>query len=197
MNSGDKIAIIGPSGSGKTTLLSILAGLDTPSNGTVLINGTPLTSLNEKELAIFRNKSISIVFQSFELIPFFTAYENSMLSLSIRGKENPQALDTLYKELGLTERKDNLPSELSGGEQQRVAISRALISGSDIIFADEPTGNLDRKTGQKVLNLFLEAVDKHKKTLLVITHDMDVAMRMDVVYELRDGLLHKKDLASV
>ena len=188
---GQTVAIVGPSGSGKSTLLSIMAGLDTPDEGHVLIDGVDIATLSEKEQSILRNKKISIVFQSFELVQFFTAYENSMLPLSISGEERKDTLDALFDDVGLSHRKNNLPSELSGGEQQRVAIARALISGSDIIFADEPTGNLDVSTGQKVLDLFLKAVSTHKKTLVIITHDMAIAKKMDSVYEIRDGSIHK------
>lgn len=188
---GQTVAIVGPSGSGKSTLLSIMAGLDAPDEGSVVIDGVDIASLNEQDLANLRNKKISIVFQSFELIQFFTAYENSMLPLSIRGKENKNTLDELFVEVGLSHRKNNLPSELSGGEQQRVAIARALVSGSEIIFADEPTGNLDVATGKKVLDLFLESVRAQKKTLVIITHDMTIAQKMDVIYEMKEYGLHK------
>lgn len=188
---GQTVAIVGPSGSGKSTLLSIMAGLDKPDSGKVVIDDVDISKLSEKELAYLRNQKVSIVFQSFELVQFFTAYENSMLPLSIRGKEDTSLLDALFKDVGLENRKHNLPSELSGGEQQRVAIARALVSGSEIIFADEPTGNLDTATGKKVLDLFLDAVKAHKKTLIIITHDMSIAKRMDVMYEMKDFALHK------
>lgn len=188
---GQKIAIVGPSGSGKSTLLAIMAGLDKGDSGKVLIDGVDISSLTEHELAKLRNEKISIIFQSFELVQFFSAYENSMLPLSIRGKENKELLDKLFMQVGLSHRKNNLPSELSGGEQQRVAIARALISGSDILFADEPTGNLDTVTGGKVLDLFLRAADEYKKTLVIITHDRTVASKMDVIYEMKEGGLHK------
>lgn len=189
--SGQTVAIVGPSGSGKSTLLSIISGLDTPDEGSVVIDGVDISTLSEKNLALFRNKKISVVFQSFELVQFFTAYENVMLPLSIRDKKNNTVVDALFEDIGLTKRKNNLPSELSGGEQQRVAIARALASGSDIIFADEPTGNLDNVTGKKILDLFLETVKAHKKTFIIITHDMAIAQRMDVIYEIRNGVLAK------
>lgn len=192
IGSGQTVAIVGPSGSGKSTLLSIMSGLDMPNAGSVFIDGVDIKSLSEKELADFRNKKISIIFQSFELVQFFTAYENVMLPLSIRNKQNASAVDSLFDDIELSHRKKNLPSELSGGEQQRVAIARALASESDIIFADEPTGNLDNATGKKILELLLETVKKHKKTFVIITHDMDIAARMDVVYEMRNGSLHKR-----
>jgi putative ABC transport system ATP-binding protein len=189
---GQTVAIVGPSGSGKSTLLAIMAGLDNPDTGKVIIDGTDVNTLSEKELAAFRNKKISIIFQSFELISFFTAYENSMLSLSIRNKKDTVFMDKLLTDIGIIHRKNNLPSELSGGEQQRVAIARALASGSEIIFADEPTGNLDTTTGKKILELFLDTVKAHNKTLVIITHDMTIAERMDVIYELHNNTIHKR-----
>lgn len=191
INTGACIAIIGPSGSGKSTLLSILSGLDRPTTGEVLIDGVDIFSLDEKELALFRNKKVSIVFQSFELVQFFTAYENVMLPLSIRDTQNSALVDSLFKEINLTHRKDNMPSTLSGGEQQRVAIARALASGSEIIFADEPTGNLDAVNGKKVLDLFLKTIRENKKTFIIITHDMNIARQMDAIYEIQDGKIHR------
>jgi putative ABC transport system ATP-binding protein len=190
--SGQTVAIVGPSGSGKSTLLSIIAGLDTPNEGTVSIDGVDIHTLSEGELANFRNKKISIVFQSFELIQFFTAYENVMLPLSIRNKQNTSRVDELFRDVALTHRKNNLPSELSGGEQQRVAIARALASGSDIIFADEPTGNLDNPTGKSIFDLFLKTVREYKKTFIIITHDMTIAQQMDVIYEITNGTLRRR-----
>lgn len=192
IESGQTVAIVGPSGSGKSTLLSIISGLDTPDDGSVIIDGVDISKLSEKNLALFRNKKISVVFQSFELVQFFTAYENVMLPLSIRDKKNTKVVDALFEDIGLANRKNNLPSELSGGEQQRVAIARALASGSDIIFADEPTGNLDNITGKKILDLFLDTVKNHKKTFIIITHDMAIAQRMDVIYEITNGTLKKQ-----
>lgn len=192
IESGQTVAIVGRSGSGKSTLLSIIAGLDTPNEGNVVIDGVDISTLTEKELAAFRNKKISIVFQSFELVQFFTAYENVMLPLSIRNKQNMPTVDELFKNVGLSHRKSNLPSELSGGEQQRVAIARALASGSDIIFADEPTGNLDNETGKKIFDLLLETARAHKKTFVIITHDMAIAQKMDVIYEIANGTLKKQ-----
>ncbi len=187
ISSGKTVAIVGPSGSGKSTLLSIIAGLDVPDEGNVVIDDARLDTLSEKELSVFRNKKVSIIFQSFELVPFFTAYENVMLPLSIRGKQNKIFVDKLFEDVALSHRKNNLPSELSGGEQQRVAIARALAAESDIIFADEPTGNLDNATGQKVLELLLSTVKKYNKTLIMITHDMSIAKKMDCIYEMHNG----------
>lgn len=190
VETGKRIAIIGPSGSGKSTLLSILSGLDKPTTGEVIIDGVDIASLSEKELALFRNKKISIVFQAFELVQFFTAYENVMLPLSIRNEVNKSKVDELFRDINLTHRKNNMPSTLSGGEQQRVAIARALASGSEIIFADEPTGNLDAVNGKKILDLFLSTIKENKKTFIIITHDMSIAKQMDAIYEIKDGSLH-------
>lgn len=189
VETGQRIAIIGPSGSGKSTLLSILSGLDKSTTGKVIIDGVDISSLEEKELALFRNKKISIIFQAFELVQFFTAYENVMLPLSIRNEVNNNTVDTLFNEINLTHRKHNMPATLSGGEQQRVAIARALASGSEIIFADEPTGNLDAVNGKKVMDLLLSTIQENKKTFIIITHDMNIAKRMDAIYEIRDGML--------
>ncbi len=189
VETGQRIAIIGPSGSGKSTLLSILSGLDKPTTGKVIIDGVDISSLEEKELALFRNKKISIIFQAFELVQFFTAYENVMLPLSIRNEINNNTVDTLFNEINLTHRKHNMPATLSGGEQQRVAIARALASGSEIIFADEPTGNLDAVNGKKVVDLLLSTIQENKKTFIIITHDMNIAKRMDAIYEIQDGML--------
>jgi putative ABC transport system ATP-binding protein len=191
IETGKRVAIIGPSGSGKTTLLSIISGLDKPTSGRVIIDGVNIHSLSEKDMAVFRNKKISIIFQSFELIQFFTAYENAMLPLSIRDDKNKNEVDQVLEKVGLTHRKHNMPSTLSGGEQQRVAIARAILAGSDIIFADEPTGNLDTVNGKKVLDLLLDVVKKTNKTFVIITHDMNIARQMDIIYSIENGVLQK------
>ena len=191
IETGKKVAIIGPSGSGKTTLLSIISGLDKPTMGKVIIDGVDIHALSEKDISVFRNKKISIIFQSFELIQFFSAYENAMLPLSIRGAKNLEEVDLVLEKVGLTHRKHNMPATLSGGEQQRVAIARAILAGSDIIFADEPTGNLDQVNGKKVLDLLLDVVKKTNKTFVIITHDMNIARQMDVIYSIENGVLQK------
>ncbi len=191
IETGKKVAIIGPSGSGKTTLLSIISGLDKPTSGKVIIDDVDIHTLSEKDMSVFRNKKISIIFQSFELIQFFTAYENAMLPLSIRNAKHTDEVDQVLEKVGLTHRRYNMPSTLSGGEQQRVAIARAILAGSDIIFADEPTGNLDTVNGKKVLDLLLDVVKKTNKTFVIITHDMNIARQMDVVYGIENGILEK------
>ncbi|MBP6888873.1 MAG: ABC transporter ATP-binding protein [Candidatus Pacebacteria bacterium] len=187
---GQKVAIVGPSGSGKSTLLSIMAGLDNGDKGDVIIDGQKIATMSEVDLSTLRNRKISIIFQSFELVGFFNALENITLPLAIRGdKDADKKGRALLKSMNLEGRSKNLPSELSGGEQQRVAIGRALASGSDIIFADEPTGNLDSRNGHVILDLFLNAAKEHEKTLIIITHDMSIARRMDKVYEIKDNTL--------
>jgi putative ABC transport system ATP-binding protein len=185
---GQTVAIVGPSGSGKSTLLSIMSGLDAPDTGSVVVDGEDIAAMTETQLSTFRNKKVSIIFQSFELVGFFTALENIILPLTIRGDIAAEKKGReLLAQMNVQGRSKNLPHELSGGEQQRVAIGRALASGSEIIFADEPTGNLDSKNGNAVLELFLNAVREHKKTLIIITHDMSIAKRMDKVFEIRNG----------
>lgn len=191
INNGQKVAIVGASGSGKSTLLSIMSGLDKPTKGEVLIDGTNINNLTDEEFSIFRNKKVGIIFQSFELIQFFTAEENASLALDIRNEPNKTLIDSIFENLNLTHRKESMPSTLSGGEQQRTAIARVLASGCEIIFADEPTGNLDEITGKKVLDLLLESVKKYNKTLIIITHDMDIAKQMDTIYKMSDGKLLK------
>jgi len=194
IESGQKIAIIGPSGSGKSTFLSIVAGLDKPTTGSVFYDGVDIHNIPEKELSRFRNEKVGIIFQAFELVQFFTAYENVMLPLSIRSngqsvKNKISIVDGLFESTNLSHRKNSLPATLSGGEQQRVAIARVLASGCDVIFADEPTGNLDSINGKKILDLLLSFVDNSSKTLVLITHDMNIAKQMDVIYEIKDGQL--------
>lgn len=191
INSGEKVAIVGASGSGKSTLLSIISGLDKPSSGKVIIDDTDINTLSEKDLAIFRNKKVGIIFQSFELVQFFTAYENVMLPLAIRNEKDKVLVDNIFESIGLSHRKDNMPSTLSGGEQQRTAIARVIASGSEIIFADEPTGNLDATTGKKILDTLLDIVKKENKTFIIITHDMNIASQMDVIYNMVGGKLIK------
>lgn len=175
INTGDRVAIVGASGSGKSTFLSVVSGLDAPTSGKVIIDGVDISTLSEKDLAIFRNKKVSIIFQSFELVQFFTAYENIMLPLAVRDEKDDKKIMHIIDSVSLTHRKDNMPSVLSGGEQQRVAIARAIASGSEIIFADEPTGNLDAITGKKILEILLDTVKENKKTFIIITHDMNIA----------------------
>jgi ABC-type lipoprotein export system ATPase subunit len=192
---GEKVAIVGASGSGKSTLLSLLAGLDRPTEGEIYVKNHKLSELSLDELSEYRNKQISIIFQSFELVSPFNSFENISAPLDIRGtftaKDIKNITNTLLLEVGLKDRAYSFPSTLSGGERQRVAIARALASNADIILADEPTGSLDSKTGGIVLDLLLREVDKRGKTLIIITHDMNIAEKMDRIIELKDKNLHE------
>lgn len=194
IHAGEKVAIIGPSGSGKSTFLSLLAGLDKPEQGIIQVDGKDITKLNANQLAKYRNEVISIIFQSFELISPFTVSENVKSPLDIRGKTG-KGVDTEIKKLiesvGLSHRSEAFPATLSGGEKQRTAIARALASDAKIILADEPTGNLDRNTGEKIIELLIDEVEKRNKTLIIITHDMNIAKRMDRVFEIKDKMLYE------
>ncbi len=194
VNQGEKVAIVGPSGSGKSTLLSLIGLLDTPNQGSISISGIETATLSENELAVFRNKRIGFVFQAFELISPFTVTENISTPIEISKEAvNGEVVSKLINEVGLDNRRDALPFTLSGGEKQRVAIARALANNPDLILADEPTGSLDRATGEKVLSLLLNAVDVHGKTLVIITHDESVASRMDRVFEIKNLAIHERN----
>ena len=182
---GERIAIVGPSGSGKSTLLSILAGIDRPDSGTVQIEGSDLSGLSDS----LRAETIGVVFQNFELVPSFSALENVMLPLDINARSDREKAKKALVAVGLADRTDHIPSRLSGGEQQRVAVARALIAEPSLLLCDEPTGNLDAKTGDTIMRLILDQVQEHGSSLLVITHDMSIAASMDRVLTLRDGAL--------
>ena len=186
-------AIIGPSGSGKSTLLSLIGLLDVATDGEVVIAGRNVKVMSEKEQAYFRNEKIGFIFQSFELISPFSVSENIAAPLEIGGKVvSPDVLAQVLEEVGLTNRADALPYTLSGGEKQRVAIARALVHQPALLLADEPTGSLDRATGERVLKLLLDAVAQRHTTLVVITHDESVAERMDRVFEIKDQKLYER-----
>jgi putative ABC transport system ATP-binding protein len=181
-------AIMGPSGSGKSTLMHILAGLDRPSGGSVVLDGTELDGLDDGDLTTLRRDKLGFVFQFFNLLPVLTAEENILLPLSIAGERpDQQWLRRLIDTVGLTERREHRPSELSGGEQQRVAIARALVSKPAVVFADEPTGNLDTRAGEEVLGLLRRAVDDFGQTVVMVTHDPEAASYADRLVVLRDG----------
>ncbi|HMC54851.1 MAG TPA: ABC transporter ATP-binding protein [Gemmatimonadaceae bacterium] len=185
---GDFVAIVGPSGSGKTTLLGLLAGLDTPSRGTVALDGTDITRLDEDARARLRGEKVGFVFQSFQLIPTLTALENVQVPLELRGENNAteRARDVLQR-VGLGDRLDHYPTQLSGGEQQRVAIARAFANRPRILFADEPTGNLDSDTGNRIVEL-LESLNRESgSTVVLVTHDLGLARRARRVIRLSDG----------
>ena len=185
---GQRLAILGPSGSGKSTLLGLIAGLDSPSGGAVVIDGVEITALSEDRLAKLRGEKIGFVFQSFHLIPSLTALENILVPMEIAGRRDAGArAKTLLAEVGLGERGHHYPSQLSGGEQQRVAIARALSNEPKIILADEPTGNLDSNTGRTVIDLLLAINRTRGTTVIVVTHDPDIASMADARVSLRDG----------
>ncbi len=181
-------AIMGPSGSGKSTLMHILAGLDKPTAGTVVLDGQEITGLDDAELTRLRRDKLGFVFQFFNLLPVLTAEENLVLPLSIAGRKPDQAwLDQLVDTVGLGDRRTHRPSELSGGQQQRVAVARALVSKPAVVFADEPTGNLDSKASADVLRLLRHAVDDFGQTVIMVTHDPAAAAHADRLITLRDG----------
>lgn len=182
------VTIIGPSGSGKSTLLALLAGLDRPTTGSVLIDGKPIEKMNEDRLAILRRQTIGFVFQSFHLLGNFTAIENVMLPLELLNIKQPrQRAAELLASVGLAERGHHFPSQLSGGEQQRVAVARAFAPDPRLLLADEPTGNLDSENGQMVLEMMLKLRKDHQTTLVMVTHDMDIAALAQREIRLRDG----------
>ena len=192
VHEGEFVAIIGSSGSGKSTLLNLCAGLDKPNAGKVTIRGRDITAMSSDELARYRGNNIGIVFQKHNLIPQFTAYENILVPTMMCRREElsyQEHLKKLIDLLGLSERLNHLPSELSGGQQQRVAIARALINMPQILFADEPTGNLDRKNADEVLELLLETRKNIGMTLVMVTHDLKIAKRADTVYTMDNGVL--------
>jgi putative ABC transport system ATP-binding protein len=190
VRSGELVAVMGPSGSGKSTLMHILAGLDKPTAGTVAIAGTEITTLGDDALTRLRRRHIGFVFQFFNLLPMLTAEENVVLPLSIAGDSaEPAWLEGLLKDTGLADRRKHRPSELSGGQQQRVAIARALVSRPTIVFADEPTGNLDSRTGGEILQLMRNSVDEYGQTTVMVTHDARAASIADRIFFLADGLI--------
>lgn len=186
---GEAVFLCGASGAGKTTLLYTLAGLERPETGTVEFEGRRLYTGSASSQAEIRNKKMGFVFQGYFLLPELTALENVMLPALIGGKRRRVAAEASLNEVGLGERLHHLPAELSGGEQQRVAIARALTNDPDIVFADEPTGNLDSKTGETIIDLLLQLVRGRRKTLLVVTHDAQLAARGDRTLHMVDGLL--------
>ena len=187
---GRLTAVMGPSGSGKSTLMHILAALDIPTSGYVVLAGTRLGGLSDTEITKLRRKHIGFVFQFFNLLPMLTAEENVLLPLTIAGKKpDKEWFDGLLKTVGLDDRRDHRPAELSGGQQQRVAIARALVSQPTVVFADEPTGNLDSKTSEEILELLRQSVDSYGQTTMMVTHDPRAAAIADRILFLADGLI--------
>lgn len=194
VNRGQSVAILGASGSGKTTLLGLLAGLDTPSSGDVLIEGQSISKMDESQRAAFRLGRIGFVFQNFELLPHLNALDNVLLPLELSGQ--PKALETgsmLLKQLGLEKRQHHFPTQLSGGEQQRVALARAFAIKPSILFADEPTGSLDEQTSQNIIKAIFELNQQFNTTLLFVTHDPMLAEKCNELYVLKEGQLKFKD----
>ncbi len=187
---GDFVSIMGPSGSGKSTLLHLLSGLDRPTSGSLFYDGQDIYGFSDKALSAFRRRRIGFVFQQFNLLPVLTARENILMPLLLDKRQGEEAyLEQLAERLGIGDRLNHLPHELSGGQQQRVAIARALIAGPDVIFADEPTGNLDSRSGGEVMRLLEDICREMGKTLVVITHDSRVAQLANRIFTMTDGKL--------
>lgn len=195
---GQTFAIVGPSGSGKTTLLGLCAGLDQPNAGTVELCGKDLNQLNQDERAQLRNKEVGFIFQNFQLLPTLTALENVSVPLELQGsKEAVKKSMALLEKVGLADRFHHYPSQLSGGEQQRVALARAFANSPSILFADEPTGNLDEETGEKVIQLLFELNKESGTTLVIITHDLDLANRTQQILRLKGGQILTNERTEV
>jgi putative ABC transport system ATP-binding protein len=187
---GEAVGIVGPSGSGKTTLLLVLGGLERATTGKVRVNGHDLTAMSDDELTAFRRDNVGIIFQSFHLIPTMTALENVAIPVELKGSPDAFAqAEEKLRHVGLGHRLLHYPGQLSGGEQQRVAIARALASGARIILADEPTGNLDQETGKEIIDLLFDLRENRGTTLLLVTHDPELARRCGRIVEIRDGLI--------
>lgn len=191
---GEFIAIIGPSGSGKSTLIHILGGVDCPTSGKVFLNGQDVYAQNEEQLAIFRRREVGLIYQFYNLIPVLNVKENITLPILMDGKKvNEERLSELIKILALEDRLDNLPNQLSGGQQQRTSIGRALINAPAVVLADEPTGNLDSKNSHEIIELLKLSNKKYNQTLIVITHDEQIALQADRVITIEDGKIVKDE----
>ncbi|MDD4519084.1 MAG: ABC transporter ATP-binding protein [Limnochordia bacterium] len=191
IKSGEVVAIVGPSGSGKSTLLGIMAGLDQPTSGEVWLGDTNITKLSESKMAKIRGELLGFVFQNYNLIPRLSAYENIELALILNNKlrNRDVRIKGLLQAVGLEERKQHLPGQMSGGEQQRVAIARALACDPPIVLADEPTGNLDRKSSKQIADLLFDTCRDEGRTLVLVTHDLELAQRADYILRIDDGIL--------
>jgi len=194
VNKGEFVAIIGPSGSGKSTLLHILGGVDIPTSGKVYIDNTDVYALNQTKMAIFRRRQIGLIYQFYNLIPVLSVKENITLPILLdEQKVDQKHLSEIIATLGLTNRLGHLPNQLSGGQQQRVSIGRALINNPALVLADEPTGNLDRKNSNEIVDLLKISNKKYNQTLIIITHDQDIALQADRIIEIEDGKIVKDE----
>lgn len=192
---GEFIAIVGPSGSGKSTLLHILGGVDVPTSGEVIINGTKISDLDETALAIFRRRQIGLIYEFYNLIPILTVEENLTLPLLLDGRKPDQKqIEMLVEKLGLENRLKHLPNELSGGQQQRVSIGRALLNSPALLLADEPTGNLDSENSKEIIKLLRQFNKENKQTVIIITHDERIALSADRVIEINDGKILRDEV---
>lgn len=192
---GEFIAITGPSGSGKSTLLHLLGGVDRPTSGKVYINDVDIYNLKIKDLAIFRRRNIGLIYQFYNLIPVLTVKENILLPAELDNRDiDKEYLNDLMKTLGLNDREKHLPNQLSGGQQQRTSIGRALINRPSIVLADEPTGNLDSKNSKEILELLKLSVKKYNQTLIMITHDKDIALQADRIIGIEDGIIKSDEV---
>lgn len=188
---GEFVAIVGSSGSGKSTLLNMIGGLDVPSEGTVIVDGNEISKMKDEEQTIFRRRQIGFIFQNYNLVPMLNVYENIILPIELDGDEiNKEFIDNIIELLHLESKTKSYPNMLSGGQQQRVAIARALASKPSIILADEPTGNLDSKTGQEVLGLLKVTAEKFNQTIVMITHNLEIAQLADRIIRIEDGKIH-------
>lgn len=193
----DTLSIVGPSGSGKTTLLGLCAGLDRPSNGTVAIDGQTLTALSEDERALLRSQKVGFIFQNFQLVPTLTALENVMVPVELQGRKNArQEALLLLEKVGLSDRHHHYPAQLSGGEQQRIALARAFANQPKLLFADEPTGNLDDATGQKIEDLLFALNREAGTALVLVTHDLELAQKTNHIIRLKGGHMVPAEVAS-
>lgn len=197
INQGEFVAIVGSSGSGKSTLLHLMGGVDKPTSGKVFVDGIDIYSLSEKELAIFRRRKVGFIFQFYNLIPVLTAEENILLPLLLDNKKvDNKHIEELTNILGLKDRLTHLPNELSGGQQQRVSIGRALAYNPSIVLADEPTGNLDSKTSKEIIDLLKISVRRYNQTLILVTHDLNLASQSDRIITIEDGEISKNEVMN-
>lgn len=187
---GSVVSVVGASGSGKSTLLNIMGGVDTPSDGTIIVDGKEITKYNDDELSIFRRRKVGFIFQAYHLIPVLTVEENIKMPVLLdHRKPDKDYIDHIIELLGLSDRRRHLPNQLSGGQQQRCAIARALANNPTLVLADEPTGALDSKNGQEVMDLLMKSVHDIGQTLVIITHNMDLAREADRIVKIKDGVI--------